>query len=293
VTPRPNPQDVDLVIFHAYCADGYTAAWAAWKLLGDKAEYISALYGNEPPDVKGKNVAIVDFSFPPPELSQMLSKAKSLIVLDHHKTAKKDLEHHKDNTIFDLDKSGAVLSWEFFHPDKPLPILVRYVQDRDLWRWKMAGTKEFSAALQIQDMKFEVWDKIDESMRYREAKESFFAQGKAVQAHITQLSKSHAKHARLMTLRGVRMWCVNATNIISETGEALRTKVDHNGEEPGVSLSWFYDFDADSYRCSLRSRDDRADVSVLAKGFGGGGHPNAAGFEYKGDIRNLLANFAD
>ena len=28
-----------IVFYHAHCLDGYAAAWAAWKSLGDQAKY--------------------------------------------------------------------------------------------------------------------------------------------------------------------------------------------------------------------------------------------------------------
>jgi len=140
----PEPHEIDLVLYHAGCTDGFTAAWAAWEVLGDKAEYIHVQYGSDPPDVEGRKVAIVDFSYPREQLQEMASKAEALVVLDHHKTAEAQL-HGLDYARFDMDKSGAVLSWEFFHPGKTVPPGVLYVQDRDLWQWEMADSKEFSA----------------------------------------------------------------------------------------------------------------------------------------------------
>jgi len=53
-----------LVIYHANCIDGYTSAWAAWRKYGDDAEYLPASYGDPAPDVTGRWVLVVDFSYP-------------------------------------------------------------------------------------------------------------------------------------------------------------------------------------------------------------------------------------
>ena len=57
------PRDVDLVIYHKNCTDGFGAAYSAWRLLANRAEYIACSHGETTPNVKGKNVAICDFSF--------------------------------------------------------------------------------------------------------------------------------------------------------------------------------------------------------------------------------------
>ena len=57
------PSTVNVVIYHANCNDGFGAAYGAWKLLGNRAEYFACKHGDAPPDVKGKRVVILDFSF--------------------------------------------------------------------------------------------------------------------------------------------------------------------------------------------------------------------------------------
>lgn len=124
------------VLYHANCSDGFGAAYAAWKKFGDAATYHAAHYGEEPPDVAGKVVFILDFSYSRDTLKAMIEAASSLTVLDHHKTAQADLEG-LPGVYFDMTKSGAVMAWEFFHPDKQVPEFLRYIQDRDLWNWKL------------------------------------------------------------------------------------------------------------------------------------------------------------
>ena len=75
------PSSVDLVIYHADCTDGFGAAFSAWKLLGNKATYYAAKHGNPPPDVTGKTVAILDFSYDNATTKKMIVDSKDLIVI--------------------------------------------------------------------------------------------------------------------------------------------------------------------------------------------------------------------
>lgn len=337
MTPIPKPEEVDLVIYHAACNDGFTAAWAAWKLVGDRAEYHKRQYGEDPPDVQGKNVAIVDFSFPRKVLEQMAKDAASLVVLDHHRSAKRDLgpstrtfgiigddeydttikeeaaallaaisgEKSKamalrvevreleafPNAIFDMDKAGALMAWEWFHPGKPVPSIVQHANDRDLWKFEMPDTKAVIAGLSICKFDFSEWDNAMHMLEASSYRREFIQTGNIVLKHIEIECNSIAKKARLIEFEGVRMWATNYTGRYnSDVAQVLREfeTEEGSGDVPGVSLTWFYDQDNDIYRCSLRSRDDRPDVSKIAEKYGGGGHRNAAGFEYAGDIREIV-----
>ena len=116
----PNPRDVDLVIYHKNCTDGFGAAYSAWRLLGNRAEYIACSHGETPPNVKGKKVAICAFSFKNDVTKKLIEEADALVILDHHKSAMVEL-HDIPDAIFNMEKSGAVITSEFFHPGKDVP----------------------------------------------------------------------------------------------------------------------------------------------------------------------------
>ena len=73
------PSSVNLVIYHANCTDGFGAAYAAWKLLGDRADYHPAKYGEAPPDVSGKNVVVLDFSYDNATTKKLMKDAKNFL----------------------------------------------------------------------------------------------------------------------------------------------------------------------------------------------------------------------
>jgi len=65
-------------------------------------EFHAGVYQNPPPDVTGKDVILVDFSYKRPILDKMKQEANSILILDHHKTAMEDLQGFE----------GAVLIWK-------------------------------------------------------------------------------------------------------------------------------------------------------------------------------------
>ena len=162
------PSSVNCVIYHADCTDGFGSAYSAWKLLGNRAEYYPCKHGQEPPDVKGKNVVILDFSFSNTITKKMIEEANDLMVIDHHKSAVVEL-HDISNTIFDMSKSGATLAWDFFHPGKEAPKFIQYITDRDLWKWELPYSKEFSAAFDMVPFEFEEFEKFEDDSVFDDA----------------------------------------------------------------------------------------------------------------------------
>lgn len=176
-----------LVIYHADCTDGFGAAFAAWLKLGNEAEYLPMHYTDTSPDImadmcRGREVYILDFSFKKLVMEHVFKAAKRVVWLDHHKTAfemwcgkhEKGMVHIAnratewlptliDHTIvLDDNKSGALLAWEFFHGTEA-PLLIRHLDDRDRWQFKMEWTKELNAALWTAPWNFQQWKELNES----------------------------------------------------------------------------------------------------------------------------------
>jgi hypothetical protein len=153
-----------LVIYHAHCNDGLCAALVARAHLGGAGDYVSCQYGDAPPETAGRDVYVLDFSFPRAALLDMQGRAASLIVLDHHKTAEADLSG-LDFCRFDMNKSGGRMTREWFAArdgrDAGGPgaeWLVDYTEDRDLWRWRLPDSREVSAALASYPQTLEAWE---------------------------------------------------------------------------------------------------------------------------------------
>ena len=267
------PSSVNCVIYHADCTDGFGSAYSAWKLLGNRTEYHACKHGSVPPDVKDKNVVILDFSFNNATTKQMIKDANELLVIDHHKSAVVEL-HDISNTIFDMNKSGATLAWEFFHPGKEAPKFIQYITDRDLWRWELPYSKEFSAAFDMVPHDFEEFEKFEDDSVFDDA----VKRGSYILAYSKTVVKKVCDKAASRKINGKNVLVVNSSHWMSEIGARLAPDCDY-------AMIWYYDHIDKIIKVSLRAFHDKIDVSEVSKRFGGGGHKKAAGFVLAGDFK--------
>jgi oligoribonuclease NrnB/cAMP/cGMP phosphodiesterase (DHH superfamily) len=265
------PTSVNCVIYHAECTDGFGSAYAAWKCLGNRAEYYACKHGVLPPDVTGQNVVILDFSFSNAVTKEMIEKANNLLVIDHHKSAMVEL-HDITNTHFDMTHSGAMLSWNFFHPGKEPPKFIQYIEDRDLWKWELPYSKEFSAAFDMVPFDFEEFEKFEDDSVFDDA----VKRGSYILAYSKTVIKKICDKASTRILDGKSVAVVNSSHWMSEIGARLAPDCD-------FAMMWYYDHNDRDIKVSLRAFHDTIDVSEIAKKFGGGGHRKAAGFRLSSD----------
>jgi len=162
-----DPKDIDVVIYHHPCVDGYSAAFVA-KLSVAGIKLIPKKINNTPityDDIKGKNVLMVDIVTE--DFEQIKSFAKNLIILDHHVSNQKKLVD-VPYAYFDMHKSGVGLAWEyFFKTDEKMPLFLKAVQDRDLWTWIHPESRNFTDGLyeevDLDDLSFKIYmDLMDE-----------------------------------------------------------------------------------------------------------------------------------
>ncbi|PWC98011.1 phosphohydrolase [Azospirillum sp. TSO5] len=263
-----------IVIYHGGCADGFGAAWAAWRALGSTAEYVPGKYGEDPPDVTDKIVYLLDFSYKRPVLERMIEAAADVVVLDHHKTAQADLEPLlKSGSLdgeFDMNRSGAAMAWDWL-VGTTTPELIRHIQDRDLWRFELDGTREIHAALMSQPFNFPAWNEFAWDLENPSRRPLLIAEGAAIlRSHDKLLGDLLLSSTRQMVIGGVPVPAANLPwSMASDGGNRLSV-----GQPFAAS---YYD-GKDARHFSLRSQADGADVSEIARRYGGGGHARAAGF---------------
>jgi nanoRNase/pAp phosphatase (c-di-AMP/oligoRNAs hydrolase) len=260
------------VLYHADCLDGFTAAWTFWKFNNPNASFIPVRYGSPSPVISpGSDVYILDFSYNRKTLTDLSVRCLSLLVLDHHKTAQEDLKG-LPFAVFDMNRSGAGLAWDYFaltSPlDEPRPWLVDYIEDRDLFRNRLPKTKEVSALTRSIPRTFQAWDRLSE-MPLEQAQKL----GEGCLAHLEGYIQATLPHAFLATLDSIVLPLVNvAYEGASDVANALldyKWKTDVAG--------YYFERPDGQWQYGLRS-NDYFDCSVLAKEFGGGGHKGAAGF---------------
>ena len=288
----------DMFIYHSPCDDGFGAAWAVWKRWGDAVEYVPASYGQPAPYVSGRNVLMGDFSYKYDVLSEMSFKARSMVILDHHKTAQEDLSRlpmMREATIaevtatfmevcwtqnmpeiaafFDMNRSGARMVWDFCHPGAEVPELIRFIEDRDLWRFDYPQTRAFTLWLRSHPYDFATWDRIADQLEGAAAA-GILAQALAIEGFYDQKVAEMVRQVQFRWIDGHLVPVVNCSWAFAS--DVAHELLKAHKDAPFAAVYYRGD-GARSY--SLRSEDDRADVSAVAKRYGGGGHRNAAGFE--------------
>ena len=255
-----------LCIYHGNCADGFTSAWALRRAIPD-AEFYAGVYQTAPPDVTGRDVFLVDFSYKRPVMEKIIAAAHSVVVLDHHKTAAADLDALAGaEVVFDMERAGCRIAWDYFFPGQLPPQVLLHVEDRDLWRFSLPKTREIQANIFSYPYDFDVWDRLmasDPSL--------LAVEGEAIERkHFKDIRELVGVMQRDLKIAGYTVPAASLPyTLTSDAGHMMAQG------RPFAVCYW----DTPQGRVfSLRSTDEGIDVSEIAKQFGGGGHRNAAGF---------------
>lgn len=265
--------------YHAGCPDGFGAAWAVWKRWARAGEYRARGHDDPLPleELAGAEVVFADIALANNALRTLGQKASHVVVLDHHVSALErfradrelalDLEERGHVVHFDLSHSGAVLAWNHFHRDEPVPRLLEYVEDQDLWRWKLPDSDAVNAAIGSYPRSFEMWDRLA-----REPIERLVAEGRPiVRAQRSEVDRA-LQQVHPVHVGELRLEAVNAIFHRSSIGHELAKRGAF-----GIPCGLVYRVRERCVDCSLYSLGE-FDVSRIAGRFGGGGHRNAAGF---------------
>lgn len=290
------PEEVDYIIYHGNCTDGFGCVISAElyrKEVNPEKQiiYYGASYAKPPPDITGKNVLICDFSYKKEEMLNIIKSANKVAVLDHHKTAETELSSIMDKyKVFNMNYSGAYITWKYFHPTKKVPKLIEYIQDNDLWRKQLPNTLEFTAYMFSLPMTIEEYSKLLDD-NYIETQ--VLTQGSGMLRQNISNIENALKHVNLkfteINNKIYMIGYVNSSVLKSEIGNKIFEKY------PYCNFSAVYSIDdlTNSTIFSLRSTYDRTDVSEISKIFGGGGHRNASGMKCNYITNTLPGNVLD
>ena len=285
----PGSLDIDIVIYHSPCVDGVMSRFIAEHYFRshnkdvDKVVWHPSAISTPPPNnIDGKSVLICDFSYKKDQITLILKKVRKLLIIDHHKTAEEELrELPQENKIFDMHKSGAGLTWEYFYgTSTPMPLVVQYVQDHDLWTKKLDKANEFASWFYKLPQTYELYSK------YLASDEVFmqdFAQGGSsfsqVDEYYINEAVAYSKSPLFMRLPKDGRNLGNYYFVAHKNTSILPSEIANRLFRKHVfsDFSVAFQVDTNSTNFSLRSEDDRTDVSEIAKVLGGGGHRNASG----------------
>ena len=244
--------------------------------LAEEVEFYKGIHQDPPPEVDDRDVILVDFSYKKDVLISMLKTAASITILDHHISAADDLAELMANGaidgVFDMNRSGAMITWRWFNQGQPAPRLIEHIQDRDLWAFRLDGTREITSALSSYPFDFEVWDKLmhasaDELLKLK-------IEGKAIERKLQKdIKELIVSGVRRMKIAGYDVPVLNVPSAyVSDAGHIM------SAGEPFAACYWDH---RDGRSFSLRSNSldkNSINVSDIAKKYGGGGHRNAAVF---------------
>ena len=274
---KDDPQP--LVIYHGRgCPDGFAAALAAWLFYEGRVEFLSLDHGDvksidDLPAIEGRAVYILDFSFSSELLRQIEQRAAKLVLLDHHKSAADKLSGFSCRCgalHFDMKKSGCRLAWEYFQRERPLPDLVRFLEDRDIWVWQYPESAGFLSALDMEPLNFERWLEIAE---FDAAQLSgYIERGRAMDQKFNKLAMDIAEAGQPISFNGLSGLMVNAPGAFHSLVGDMLCK-----QSGTFALLWSVD-KSGAVKVGLRSRRG-FDCIALAESMHGGGHAQACGFK--------------
>src|SRR3989344_372847 len=266
-----------VILYDGGCSDGFGVAWAGGKICGGKADYIGVRHETPPPaGLKNKTIYLIDFTYPKAIIKKFLKENKRVTAIDHHITAETAVKLTQ-NHLFSVSHSGAALAWQYFHPKKPLPALLRHIEDIDLWRFKVPHTKEVFAYLQLFELNFKIWDKLVRDYENPKRKKEFIEKGALLLKYENKsIADLVSRNAELVKFSGIKTLAVNSPNWPSQIGNLLCQKL------PPMGIIWSKK--GNKISVSLRS-NGAVHVGKIAQRFGGGGHKASAGFTLPGNAK--------
>lgn len=283
----------DIVIYHAPCMDGTAGAYVC-KVHnnGHPCKYFGTKLGLESydfPNVRNRNVCIVDISFTREIMIELYANSNYLICLDHHKTAKTQLQD-LDFCIFDMKRSGAQLAWDTLLATRR-PEFIDFIGGRDLWDFSKAGTNNFTTGLykKLQDFEldeiFIIFDILANNTdpAFNEVRDEIMKYGKFYNAFKNEAVEYACKVATKCKMGEHTIWATECALDRSKAGNILAQRDDCE-----FAAIYRYNLKANEWYISLRSMDTKTDVSLVAQYYDGGGHRNAAGFTWRNELHKLF-----
>jgi oligoribonuclease NrnB/cAMP/cGMP phosphodiesterase (DHH superfamily) len=283
---------INTIVFHYPCQDGLSSAWVVYHYYKKNHPHIilrlfPAQHGKELNyDMTNEKILFMDFCPSKQVIEHLHSNNNEIFILDHHITAKDDLLDCPFAN-FNMELSGVGLTWNYFFPSEPIPLFLAMVQERDLWKFRINRTQEFSNGLSFEtdclktfEQKFELFDEIYSDKTKLEQITNLgtiLNTNKQMKiSYIVEKIKDNKYIVQNTSGENISIICYNCSaDLSSDLGNAL------SSVHCDMAILWTYDHITEEYHYSLRSTN-KVDCAKLAKKYlSGGGHPNAAGGKHK------------
>lgn len=279
----------DVVVYHARCPDGYSAAFVLYigGLIGKntvlRPDVPSA---SQAPEVTG-HVIVVDVAYSPNVLQSIIDQSESVVYIDHHVTHIEEIQemakhNPKLTVIYDVKECGSTLVWNYCFPSEPLPLYLRIIRDNDNGYWKMAEsiTRPFLTAFETDinmDPNIASLKKLKILLTENGMKD-MITKGRYYYHYRDHMVKRAMKYSTKLKWGKYRVAFINITGAIaSETA----TRIAREDSSLDFVVSYHYNISKKIFVYSMRSDTTKkhpVDVQEIAKRYGGGGHSGAASF---------------
>ncbi|CAM8982113.1 unnamed protein product [Rhodiola kirilowii] len=320
-----NSTKIAAILYHYPCPDGAFSALAAHLYFSANSTpavffpntVYSPLRAVDLPLHEIDDVYLLDFVGPTGFVEEISSKVSRVIILDHHKTALETLGGTGCDIgtnvlkVLDMNRSGATISYDYFKeklegkrsptdPNKSLSRctevvlaeyrrvrqLFEYIEDGDLWRWKLKHSKAFSSGL--KDLSIEFNANLNPSL-FKELLslnlESIIKNGMESLSKRQKLIDGILDQSFEISIGGgsfgkcLAVIADSIPELRSELGHQLATKSrNFNLRGIGAVVYKVPELDNDDIvKISLRSIESE-DTTLISQNFGGGGHRNASSF---------------
>jgi oligoribonuclease NrnB/cAMP/cGMP phosphodiesterase (DHH superfamily) len=274
-----------VVVYHDKCVDGFAAMLCFFLKFGEHVQYLPAQYGRpypDPSELVGRTLYLVDFSFPPKYQESLNENNVTTILIDHHEAPLESVKRLvTDSKHSSVNNSGAVLAWKYINGNKPAPAVLRYVEDRDLWKFELPHSHKVNAFLQNRPKTVKDWQYLF-SFTASELIDHTYLAG----SELLAMTKGIQEQIIESALRGT---------VIGSFTVPVVNAPPQFASDIGNIISKDHPFGATYYDTvhgrvfSLRSHPEGLDVAKIAQEYGGNGHKHASGFRVDRD--HPLAKF--
>lgn len=287
------PNEVDLVIYHNNCSDGFAARvliedYMTKNFPNRQVEYYPASHYTEPPDVNGKNVLCCDFAYNLKITNELISKSNKFLILDHHLTSMQELKKLSNKyKHFDLNESGASLVWYYYYPNKKLSLMYEYIKARDLWI-DIPMIKEFASWFFSFGFDYHHYTKyMTNNDLFKKDLELY---GPQYLKEDENFIKSQIRNSKMILHKYDNkylfvVYC-ESYKLKSDIGNSLI----ENEYYKYADFACIVDYKKNCSIFSLRSTNENYNCSEIAKYLGGGGHRNASGIKLNSRMNYLPLN---
>lgn len=276
-----NFQEIEIVYYHGNCNDGLASVTIFNHYYPNKK--LIPLYhfkSNNLTD-QGKNILFLDFSLPEDKMLNLI-KHNNVYIVDHHKTAmylKNILP--KEQYFLDESSCGAMLLWNLINKNIEPPLLLKYINDRDLWLNQLPDYQYVFDGLVFMKPDMKLMDKlIFEKDDISDIIEIGKILNKSKMSSINFLkSKMFIKEFKFKE-NTYKVGYINCPLYSSDIGSFLVNNFD-------IDFAAIFHFNGKKTIFSLRGKGI-VDLSEIAKSYGGGGHFDAAGLTLENNVVQLI-----